>query len=297
MRFRVLGPLEVRTSEGWKGIGAPKRRGVLAELLVCRGQVVPAGVLATRLWGDGVPDSHRSLIRKYVMELRRLLEDGGDTLTRRDPGYLLRAAPQEIDAHRFEQLVRAAREIFTRTGTGPGDPGTGPGSGPGPGADAAAPLLDEALSLWRDAPYVDAASSPSAEAEAVRLQELRLDAVEMRVEAGLLRGGAGLTAELHRLLADFGLRESLWHLQMRVLRHTGRTAEALHTYVRAGRLFAEELGTPPGGALRRLHQSILTDAPCDVSGLPFPAVCTVCAHERSGPGPSPSLKRPARDRS
>jgi DNA-binding SARP family transcriptional activator len=290
MRFRVLGPLEVRTSEGWRGIDAPKWRGVLAELLVRHGQVVPVGVLATRLWGDDVPHSYRSLIRKYVMELRRLLEDDdGETLVRRDPGYVLRVAPQEIDAYRFKYLVHAAREAFAGHGTDTGASGAG----------QAAPLLNEALALWRDAPYVDAvdaADSPSAAAEALWLQELRLDAVEMRTEAELLRGGAGLTAELQRLSGRFGLRESLWHLQMRVLRHTGRTAEALHAYVRAGRLFAEELGTSPGGPLRRLHQSILADLPCDVSGLPFPAVCTPCVRDRAGAGPGPAALRAARDR-
>lgn len=290
MRFRVLGPLEVRTSAGWRGIDAPKWRGVLAELLVRHGQVVPVGVLATRLWGDAVPDSHRSLIRKYVMELRRLLEDDdGGTLVRHDPGYLLRVAPQEIDAYRFRYLVHAAREAFAD----PDDPD-------GTGAARAAPLLNEALALWRDVPYVDAvdaADSPSGAAEALWLQELRLDAVEMRAETELLRGGAGLAAELQRLLGRFGLRESLWHLQMRVLRHTGRTAEALHTYVRAGRLFAEELGTSPGGPLRRLHQSILADEPCDVSGLPFPAVCSPCARDRAGAaGPGSASLLAARDR-
>jgi len=268
MRFRVLGPLEVRTSEGWKGIGAAKRRGVLAELLVHAGQLVPCDVLAARLWGDGVPGSHRSLIRKHVMELRRLLEDeAGQTLVRRAPGYLLRAAPDDIDACRFENLVDAARTAFARSGP-----------------RHAAPLLTEALELWRDAPYVDAAASPSAAAEVGRLEELRLDAVELRIEADLAAGRAGgLAAELRGLLAHFELRESLWHLLMRVQRHTGRTAEALATYARASRLFADELGAGPGEALRRLHQSILADDPCDVSPVPSPHGCAGCAAAGSGP--------------
>ncbi|MBO2451779.1 AfsR/SARP family transcriptional regulator [Actinomadura barringtoniae] len=242
MRFRLLGPLEVATAAGWHGIGAAKQRAILAELLLRPGQVVPADALAERVWGECCPPSARSLVRKYVMELRRLI---GDTeaavLARRDPGYLLRVEPGELDAERFEQLAREGRREL-RNGA----------------HERAESTLRDALALWRGEPFVDVPGSALTESEAVRLRELRLDALEARIEADLRCGaGAGAVAELRPLVAQHRLRESLWHLLMRALCSCDRTAEALATYAQVSRILDEELGTRPGELLWRLHRDIL----------------------------------------
>ncbi|MFB9835547.1 AfsR/SARP family transcriptional regulator [Actinoallomurus acaciae] len=244
LRFRVLGPLEVRGPDGWRAIGAAKWRGILGELLIHAGQVVTAETLAARLWCGEPPPTARTLIRKYVMEVRRAIgDDDAATLLHRSPGYVLRAGDDEIDAGRFERLARDGRAAMDH-----GD------------AARACVLCAQALVLWRGPALVDVAGSPSAEAEATRLEELRLQAVETRIEADLTLGsGAGLVAELRRLVSEHHLRESLWRLLMRALWAAGRPAEALAVYAQASELLMERLGAYPGEPLRRLHEAILTE--------------------------------------
>lgn len=245
MRFRLLGPLEVWTAMGWHGIGATKPRAVLAELLLRPGQVVPAGTLADRLWGERCPSSAPSLVRKYVMEVRRLIDDlDAVVLTFQHPGYLLRVEPGELDAQCFERLVHEGHGEL-RAGM----------------HQKAACTLRDALALWRDEPFLNVPRSDSIQAESDRLRELRLDGLEARIEADLLRGaGFGLVAELQSLVAQHRLRESLWHLLMRALCSCHRHAEALAAYAQVSRILDEELGTYPGEPLRRLHQEILSRA-------------------------------------
>ena len=113
MRFRLLGPLEIRAGEGWRGIGAPKWRSVLAALLISPGQIVPADVLISEVWGDEPPAKAANLISIYVLRLRRLMDDADSALlVTRAPGYQLRLTASDTDALVFETMVRDGRKAF-----------------------------------------------------------------------------------------------------------------------------------------------------------------------------------------
>ena len=242
MRFRLLGPLEVRVGEDWRGIGAPKWRSVLAALLIQPGQIVSADTLINEVWRDGRPGRAANLVSIYVLRLRRLMDDpDGRLLVTRAPGYQLRVAGDDTDALLFENMVRDGRRAFAA-----GDP------------EGTARRLTEALALWHGRPLADVPPTPLVEAEAERLGELRLGAIELRITAELACGGHDqAVAELRRLLADHPLREGLWLLLMRALDGAGRHAEALEVYGRARDAIAEQLGVDPGAELRQLHAELL----------------------------------------
>ena len=242
MRFRLLGPLEIRAGEDWLGIGAPKWRSVLAALLINAGQIVPVDTLINEVWGETPPAKAGNLISIYVLRLRRLLGDTDSTLlVTRAPGYLLRLAPGDTDAQVFEALVREGGRAYAA-----GDP------------ERAAAQLAEALALCHGSPLADVPATTLVETEAERLTELRLDAAELRVMAELACGShAQVIPELRRLLADHSLRENLWLLLMQALDGAGRHAEALEAYGQARSVLAEELGVDPGAELRQFYADLL----------------------------------------
>src|ERR1041385_3356004 len=154
MQFQILGSIEVREDDRRISLGGPKQRLVLAHLLLRANQVVPADTLIEEIWGDEPPDAVRNALQAYVSRLRKALGPG--RLEGRPPGYVLHAEPDEVDAVRFEALVRRARERAGRD------------------ANAAAALLDEGLALWKGAPLAGLADEPSLRPEVARLEELRL---------------------------------------------------------------------------------------------------------------------------
>lgn len=242
-RFRILGPLEVQTGTGWTPIGAGKWRAVLACLLLNAGQVVSTDTLIDELWGDEPPARATNLVSIYVLRLRRLI---GDTESRilvtRAPGYQLLLGGEDLDAQHFGILMSQGREALTA-----GDP------------QRAAKVLTEALDLWRGKALADVPQSPFIEAEAERLDELRLSATELRIEADLACGRhRDVIPELRRLLADQQLKEELWLLLMRALDGAGRRAEALTAYEQARTVIADQLGVDPGRDIQQLFQQLLT---------------------------------------
>ena len=158
MQFHLLGPLEVDTDSGPVALGGPKQRAVLAQLLIRANEFVPVGTLVDEIWGDEPPEKVRNVVQTYVSHLRKALGDG--RIDSRPPGYRLRVDPAELDAARFDGLVREAKKVL------PVDPGV------------AAGLLDDALALWRGPALADLADQPSLLAEAARLDDLRLEAQE-----------------------------------------------------------------------------------------------------------------------
>src|SRR6266545_6389717 len=190
MRFRVLGPLEVSAGAERISLGGPKQRSVLASLLVRPNQVVPADDVIDQLWGEDPPDTARKTLQSYVTHLRRAL--GPDRLEWRAPGYVLHLDPQELDAARFVSLVHEAKAAD-------GHP------------DRSAALYRRALELWRGPAFADLAGDGTLAAEAHRLEELHLEALEGRIAADLDAGRHGeLIAELAALTAEQPLRERLW---------------------------------------------------------------------------------------
>ena len=242
MRFRLLGPLEVRAGDDWLEIRAPKWRSLLAVLLIKAGQVVPVDVLINEMWQDAAPETAANLVSIYVLRLRRLLGDtDGSLLRTRAPGYQLRLGEADSDLLVFDALVQDGRRALAA-----GD------------AERAAGLLAEALVLWRGSPLADVPATPLVEAEAERLAEQRLDAAELRIAAELACGGAAqVIPELRRLLADHPLRENLWVMLMRALDAAGRHAEAFDAYGQARNAIAGELGVDPGAELRHLYADML----------------------------------------
>ena len=182
----------------------------------------------------------------------------------RAPGYLLRVEPDAIDARRFESLLDQGRQTLASGDT-----------------EGAAAILHEALALWRGPPLDEFSYEPFAEAEIARLEELRLRALEERIEADLALGRhADLVGELERLVAEHPLRERPRGQLMLALYRSGRQAEALRTYQDGRRLLAEELGLEPGAALQRLEKQILTQDPA----LEPPPVVPPLEEARRRPG-------------
>jgi WD40 repeat protein/DNA-binding SARP family transcriptional activator/energy-coupling factor transporter ATP-binding protein EcfA2 len=256
MRFQILGPLEVETDDRAVVLGRPKERLLLALLLTRPNQVATVEALIRGLWGEQPPPTAARTLQSHVKRLRRVLEPGrapgaaGEVLVTREPGYLLRVAPGALDAARFEELTAQARRAL--------------GSG---AVDAAASLLRQALGLWRGQAFEEFTGSDVLVAEAGRLGELRLAALEDRVEADLRLGRhRELVAELEQLIREQPLRERLWAQLLLVLYRSGRQADALLAYQRARSVLVEELGIDPGAELRRLQAAILAQDP----GLDLP---------------------------
>ncbi|MFC4122685.1 BTAD domain-containing putative transcriptional regulator [Nonomuraea zeae] len=249
--FRVLGPVEAYEHDDELDLGGLRQRAVLARLLVARGQVVPVDTLLYDLWDDDAAKGAQSGLQVYISRLRRVLEPGrprggpNRLLVTVASGYALRVASDQVDALRFEQLVRAAGEHLEE-----GDP------------QAARGRLEKALGLWRGTPYSDFADQPWAEAEVNRLTELRLVARERHADTGLRLGmHAETVPDLEALTTEHTLREEGWRLLALGLYRCGRQGDALAALRRARNILADELGIDPGPALRKLESDILAQAP------------------------------------
>jgi DNA-binding SARP family transcriptional activator len=239
----VLGPLEVWHAEGEVSLGGPKQRALLALLLLHHNEVVPADRLIDELWGEDPPEDAAGALRVNVSRLRKALPL--DVLATRAPGYLLRVEPDALDLHRFERLVDDGRALLLR----------------GLAADASQRLQD-ALSLWRGPPLADVAYESFAQPSIARLEEVRLAALELRIEADLALGQHDeLIGELEALVAEHPLRERLRGFLMTALYRSGRQAEALDAYRDARRALVDELGIEPSTALQELERAILRQDP------------------------------------
>jgi WD40 repeat protein/DNA-binding SARP family transcriptional activator len=252
MDFRILGPLEVRGEPGAVALGGAKPRAVLAMLLLNANQPVSADRLATALWGDDAPTGAAKTVQVYVSRLRKALGDP-DLVATTNAGYCLCVEPDELDADRFAREVDEGRAAL-----GAGRP------------ERAGTILREALSLWRGPPLADMAFEPFAQAEIARLEEQRLSALELRVEADLAAGRhAALVGELQQLVTRHRGRERLAGHLMLALYRCERQTEALEAFRDARHALIEEAGVEPGPQLRALQDAILRqDASLD---LPAPA--------------------------
>jgi DNA-binding SARP family transcriptional activator len=249
VEFRILGPLEVRDEDGEVSLGGPKPRALLAVLLLHPNEVVPADRLIDELWGEDSTERGAAALRVNVSRLRKALPEG--VLATRSPGYVIRIEPDEFDLYRFERLVDEGRGLLGR----------------GLAADASERLRD-ALSLWKGPALADFAYENFAQAAIARLDEIRLAAVELRIDADLALGRHDeLVGELEALVAEQPLRERLCGYLMTALYRSGRQAEALDAYKDARRTLLDELGIDPSPALQELERAILRQDPAlDVQG-------------------------------
>jgi predicted ATPase/DNA-binding SARP family transcriptional activator len=236
-RFGVLGPLALERDGGPVTLPSGRQRTLLALLAFGGGVPLSRDRLIDELWGDRPPASAVSALHVHLSKLRALL---GGVLVLEASGYALKAGGFELDVWRFDALVAQARASPER----------------------AVPLLGEALGLFRGEPLCDVDSDGSLAQWRRELEDKRLQALLLRLDAGLAAGAAGeLVGELERLALAHPYEERVWGQLMLALYRAGRQAEALDAYQRARRLFAAELGLEPGLPLAELQQRILDRDP------------------------------------
>ncbi|WP_406083037.1 winged helix-turn-helix domain-containing protein [Micromonospora zamorensis] len=242
MRFRILGPTQVVLADGREvPVGGPRLRALLALLLLDAGRVVSAERLIDGLYGEHPPRGASNALQSQVSRLRQALPAGHDPVEFHPAGYRLAVDPDDVDAYRFERLARAGRRALV--------------DGDWPRAAA---VLREALELWRGPALADAVGAAGAPAQAARLDELRLAAIEDRVEADLALGAqSALIAELRELVVAHPLRERSRGQLMRALAALGRPAEALAEFEDARHTLAEQLGVDPSAELAAVHLAVL----------------------------------------
>ncbi|HEU5064707.1 MAG TPA: BTAD domain-containing putative transcriptional regulator [Gaiellaceae bacterium] len=224
MEFKILGPLEVLDDGRELNIGGAKQRALLAALLLNANRSVTTDSLIEALWGERPPQTASKALQVYVSRLRKALSP--ERIVTTSSGYRITVLPEELDLERFQMLV-------------------GQGN------------LDDALELWRGAPLQDLAYEPFVQAESARLEELRLSALEQRIDGDLASAGrSDVIPELEGLVRAHPHRERFRGQLMLALYRAGRQADALDAYKDAYRALSE-LGLEPSNQLRYLQQSIL----------------------------------------
>jgi DNA-binding SARP family transcriptional activator len=236
LEFRILGPLEVVGEHGPLRLGGPRQRATLAILLLNANRVVSVDRLADDLYSGAAPVTAVTQVQRQISELRKAL--GAESLIEtRSPGYVIRLQPDQLDLHSFERLTEEAARSDSRL---------------------AVERLREALDLWRGGPLADLAYEPFARTATERLEEIRLAALEQRIEAELaLARHAEVTPELEQLVAEHPFRERFRGQLMLALYRSGRQTEALEVYRKTREALTEEFGIEPTAALRELERAIL----------------------------------------
>ena len=244
MELRILGPLEIAGENGPVDLPAAKHRRLLAALVLARGRACTADALVEAIWGVSPPASASKLLQVYVSQLRKALPSR-EALVTTPSGYALRFEAGSLDADRFERLVADAVEAMGQEN-----------------ASLAYSQLDRALALWRGPAYADVMYEDFARAEAERLEELRLAALELRLEAmSQLGRNDEVLGDALAMARDHPLRERVQGLAMLALYRAGRQTEALDHYVELRRSLDDELGLEPGAELRELQRRILEQDP------------------------------------
>ena len=252
--FGVLGAVEARINGGPVDLGHARQRCVLGVLLVEASRPVPVDQLIDRVWGEDAPQRAAGALYSYLSRLRRAVAGApGVGIERRPGGYLLTVDPQAVDLHRFRRLVMLAR-------TSESD-------------QPAAELFAQALGLWRGEPFAGLDTPWLTSMRHMMLSER--SAAELDRNDLLLRLGrhGELLPALSAAVAEHPLDERLAEQLMLALYRCGRQADADEQYRRIRRCLADELGSDPGAALRRLHERILAADPslaAPVGGAPAP---------------------------
>ncbi len=246
VRYEILGPLRVLDGDRQVHVSAPKLTVLLAVLLARARQVVAADLLVAEIWPEDPPRRATAALHVYVSQLRKLLtcpRRPQCPIITRSPGYLLAVEPEAVDLHQFEQRVAAGRR-HARSGRHP----------------QAVEQFTAALALWRSPALSDLRDGPIVDAFATRLEESRLECLEMMMESGLSAGRhRELVGQLFELTLEHPMREAFYRQLMIALYRSERQADALRVYQRARGLLAEELGVEPGRPLRQIQRAILRD--------------------------------------
>jgi DNA-binding SARP family transcriptional activator len=242
VEFGLLGPITVRIDGHDVEVRGAHPRATLAILLLRCRSVVSVTQLVDGLWGDSPPDRARLGVQGHVKRLRQMLGPAGAVrLATKPPGYRLDVEPDELDLDRFQQLVAQARSAAAVQAW-----------------DRTAADLSRALALWRAEPLQDVPQSAAIRIEARRLEELRLQCLEWRIDADLRCGRAAeLIAELRSLRAEYPLHERFCGQLMVALSRCGRQAEAFAAFHQARAILHDELGVAPSPQLQALQRQLL----------------------------------------
>jgi DNA-binding SARP family transcriptional activator len=268
LEFRILGPLEVVGERGPVGLGGPTQRATLAILLLNANRVVSIDRLADDLYAGAAPATALKQVQRQISDLRKAL-GSMSVIDTRSPGYVVRVAPEQLDLSVFERLSAQGTEALEA-----GDAG------------GAADVLRQALDLWRGAALADLSYESFARASIERLEEIRLVALEQRIDADLALGRHHeLVGELLERVTEHPLRERLHAQLMLALYRSGRQPESLEAYRRAHAALVEDFGIEPSAALRLLERQILEQDPAleleprgrRAAGPPAPPARTVLA--------------------
>ncbi len=257
IEYRILGAVEALVDGVGVPLGGPRQRGVLVALLTRANAVVPASRVIDDLWEDDPPPSAANLVQGYVSHLRKALGKGA--IETRGAGYIMRIDADELDLSRFEALAEAGSRALAAAR-----------------AREAVERFGEALGLWRGPALADLAGEPFLQPVAARLEELRVLALERRIEADLACGRhVEALADVRQLVGDHPFRERARWLEMLALYRSGRQAEALEAYRDARSRLVGELGIEPGPMLQELERAILRHDPAlagsDAEPLPASA--------------------------
>ena len=279
LAYGVLGPVEARRGSAPVQLGGAKPRAILAMLLLRPGHVVTLDELVEGLWGPKSPPSAQKMVQTYVSRLRALLDDSAPAaLVTQGQGYTLRVAAEQSDLERFQGLTAEARARVRH------DPA------------AAAELLRQALALFRGAPLSNVADEPFALPAIARLNELRLLALEDRIDAELASGRhRECVSDLRDLIAQHPLRERFRGQLMLALYRSDRQAEALDVYRETRDVLRDELGISPSPELERLQVAILRhagDLSLPDSPAPSPSASPTASDQRPAVPTAPTRRRP-----
>jgi DNA-binding SARP family transcriptional activator len=244
LEFRILGPLEVSSDHGPIRLGGPKQRSTLGILLLDANRVVSVDRLADELYAGAAPVTAVTQVQRQVSELRKAL-GSESVIETRTPGYVIRLSPEQLDLHRFERLVGEAADAVARSDLTRG-----------------ADLLRDALELWRGDPLADLAYESFAQKSIARLEEVRLAALEQRLDIDLALGRhAAIVGELEQVTLEHPLRERFRAQLMLALYRSGRQVESLGVYQRTREALVAEFGIEPTPALRNLERAVLAHDP------------------------------------
>jgi SARP family transcriptional regulator, regulator of embCAB operon len=246
VRYKLLGALEVVDSRTC-GPLAPKLRSVLALLLLQGNRVVHLETLIEELWGAAPPLSAVTTVQTYIYHLRRFfvaehLDPPTSRLLSTKPlGYIFHTEPEQVDAEIFERLVRQGRDLMEQDH-----------------ARQASDLLRDALEMWTGPALADVPQGDLLRGHAIHLQEQRINALELRIEADISLGREReLIPELSSLVCAHPLNEWFHGQLIAALSHAGRRSEALLAYQNLRRLLSQELGVDPSSLLQRLQLEVL----------------------------------------
>jgi SARP family transcriptional regulator, regulator of embCAB operon len=246
MRFEILRPLRIIGSNGEFSINAPRVESVLRTLLVRCNEIVSVDQLIAEIWGERPPRRATASLHVHVSNLRKFFNMVGEgesaAMTTHPRGYMLRVRQEDLDALMFQHLVRLGHTHRVR-----GD------------HEQACRVLERALDLWAGPNLPELPSGSIVGRYFARLEEVRLECLEMHIESGLaLRRHRTLVSLLYELINEYPLHEVFYAQVMRALYHCGRRGDALQVYQQAHHVLSRELGIAPSIMLRDLQRAVLS---------------------------------------